>query len=226
VDDSVRLEVEADWSVVPADATEAFVTVKTGDGPSFRVRVPIAPTRTAPGARSGTFVETDGHVAIDAPHFARAVDEGELGFETLSGFGRTAGGVTLFPVTARERRPGGASPRLEYDVQFAQPREVTLEFHFAPSLDFQPGEGLRFAWSVGDSAPQVVKLDTHQSLQTWEKAVADSVRRVAVKAKVEAGHQVLKYWYVTPGVVLERIVIDAGGLKPSYLGPPESPRLP
>jgi hypothetical protein len=37
---------------------------------------------------------------------------------------------------------------------------------------------------------------------------------------------VLKYWYVTPGVVLERIVIDAGGLKPSYLGPPESPRLP
>ena len=226
VEDQVRLEVDADWSSVPEDATEAFVTVKTAAGPSFRVRVPIAPTQAAPGAPPGTFVETDGHVAIDAPHHARAIDEGELGFQTLLGFGRTAGGVTLFPVTAPERRPGGASPRLEYDVQFAGAREVTLEFHFAPSLDFQPGEGLRFAWSMGDSAPQVVKLDTHQSLQTWEKAVADSVRRVAVKANVAAGHQVLKYWYVTPGVVLERIVIDAGGLKPSHLGPPESPRLP
>jgi hypothetical protein len=29
---------------------------------------------------------------------------------------------------------------------------------------------------------------------------------------------------VTPGVVVERIIVDAGGVRPSYLGPPESPR--
>ena len=226
VEDQVRLEVGADWPSVPPGATEAFVTVETDAGARFRVRVPIAPTAPAPGAPPGTFVETDGHIAIDAPHHTRAVDEGELRWKTLPGFGRTTGGVTLFPVLAPERRPGGASPRLEYDLQFAGDREVTLEFHFAPSLDFQPGEGLRFAWSLGDAPPQVVKLGTAESLSAWEKAVADSVRRVAVKARAAAGHQVLKYWYVTPGVVLERIVIDAGGLRQSHLGPPESPRLP
>ena len=43
-----------------------------------------------------------------------------------------------------------------------------------------------------------------------------------------AGRHTLKVWAVTPGVVFERIVIDTGtarapGVRPSYMGPPESP---
>ncbi len=226
VQDEQRLEIGADWSAVPKDATEARVTIDTGAGAPFKIRVPIANTTPAPGSPAGTFVEADGHIAIDAPHFSQAVGQGGITWQTLPDFGRTTGGVTTSPVLAPDVNPGGASPRLTYDLQFAEAREVTVEFHFAPSLDFQPGDGLRFAWSLGDGAPQVLKLDTMQSTRSWEQAVADSVRRVSVKARVAAGHNVLSFWYVTPGVVLERTVIDAGGLRPSYLGPPESPRLP
>jgi hypothetical protein len=36
----------------------------------------------------------------------------------------------------------------------------------------------------------------------------------------------VKFWALDPGLVLQRLVVDAGGLRPSYLGPLESPYYP
>lgn len=37
-----------------------------------------------------------------------------------------------------------------------------------------------------------------------------------------AGRHVLRVYMLDPGVVLDKIVLDAGGARPSYLGPPET----
>lgn len=225
VEEDVRVEIGADWPAVPANATEAHVTVETDTGASFTIRVPIGNTTPAPAAPAGTYIETDGHIAIDAPYFAAAIGDTRIQWQTLPGLGRTTGGVTTSPVLAPDAVPGGASPRVTYDLQCAASGEATIEFHLAPSLDFQPGEGLRFAWSLDDGVPQTLKLETGQSVRTLEQAQAESIRKVSAKVRVTPGHHVLSFWYITPGVVLERIVIDTGGLRPSHLGPPESPRI-
>ena len=57
----------------------------------------------------------------------------------------------------------------------------------------------------------------------WATAVNDSVRRVETKLTVDQpGYHTLRIGVVDPGLVLEKLVLSAGALKPSYLGPPES----
>jgi len=223
VDELAFLEVGVDWKAAPVGNAIAAITLATGDEKQI-VHLPIRNEAVNEGF-SG-FVETNRHVAIEAPHFSRAVSDDEITWKTLPNFGRTLGGVTVFPVTAAVREPVGAAPRLEYDVQLSSVGDLRVELHCAPSLDFQSGEGLRFAISFDDAPPQIVKLDTWATLQTWERAVGDGIRRVVTQHRIDQpGAHVLKFWMITPGVVLERIIIDAGGVRPSYLGPPESPRI-
>jgi hypothetical protein len=222
VDPLERLEVSVDWARVPAEAQEAEIVVERDGGEQHRVRLPL---QRPPAPPPGGFTEVERHVAMEALHFTRTVDRGPVGWRPLPGFGRTVGAVTVFPVTAEEVTPGGDSPRLEYDVALVSTGEVKVELYCAPSLDFQSGEGLRVAVSFNDEPPQIIRLGTWESLQTWEKSVGESIRKISTQHQInQPGRHTLKVWMVTPGVVIERVIIDAGGVRPSYLGPPESPR--
>eukprot|EP01032_Pedospumella_encystans_P027625 gene27625-31216_t len=72
----------------------------------------------------------------------------------------------------------------------------------------------------------VMAFGADQSLRFWERAVSDGAVVFKTKHKLAAGAHTLKFWAVDPALVLQKLVVDAGGLKPSYLGPQESPKAP
>jgi hypothetical protein len=105
------------------------------------------------------------------------------------------------------------------------PATVQVHTILAPTLNFVPGRGLRFAISFDGQPPQIIDALARNSLADWELSVKDSVRVVtSTHSLAKPGYHVLKFWMVDPGVVLQKLIVDLGGLKPSYLGPPESYR--
>jgi hypothetical protein len=223
VDQDKRLQVAVDWNAVPAGQSNAVLTVTSPGGGAVRIAVPVS----KPDVKVSGFVESGGCVAIEAPHFDRAIDTHGVAWTVLDGYGRTLGAVTPLPVTADVQAPGGDSPHLEYDLWLFHAGDVKVEVTVAPSLSFVPGHGLRFAVSLDDEVPTQEEYVARvgEDKGGWAESVLDGVRKVVSEHRAALpGHHVLKIWMIDPGIVLERIVVDLGGVRPSYLGPPESAR--
>lgn len=223
VDQQERLEVTVDWAVAPPGAHRIPITVRGPAAHSVRI---VAEVLNEDLEVSG-FVESDGHVSIEAARFAHAVEAAPVRWQEVPDLGRTLSAVTPMPVTATAVSPGGDQPHLAYPVYFRSTGEVTLHSYLAPTLNFHETDGLRFAVSFDDDPPQIVNMHADRSNRTWEQWVSDNVNAQSTTHQIDRpGLHVLKFWMVDPGVVLQKLVIDTGGLQRSYLGPPESLYVP
>jgi hypothetical protein len=168
------------------------------------------------------FIETNGYVSIEAEHFTRAIATPSIKWQVIPNLGRTLSAVTPFPVTAASQKPGGNSPALTYTISLKDTGTVKVHVYLSPTLNFH-GEGLRYAISIDDELPQTINMHSGYSEALWSKWVAENIIIKVSEHRInKAGQHVLKFWMVDPGVVLQKIVVDAGGLKPSYLGPEET----
>ena len=224
----LRLEVNVDWAAAPEGSTDASIQIQGSDGGRVVIAAPVIKQPPLPRIPPGTYLESESYIAIEAPHFANAITTQDVSWQTLPGFGRTDGGVMPVPVTAVSQHISKNSPRLEYHLYTTSAGEARIELTLAPTLAFVPGRGLRAAVSFDDEPPQTIDLalapEGDQS--EWARSVLDGVHKVVTQHKLAgSGAHVLKFWMIDPAVVLERIVVDFGDTRASYLGPPESARV-
>jgi Glycosyl hydrolase family 115/Gylcosyl hydrolase family 115 C-terminal domain len=222
VDKQVRVEVSVDWRHAPRGTTRVPLTI-TGAGRSVTVEAVVDNPSARP--RNG-FVEANGYVSIPADGTSRVVGD----WLRIPDIGRDGAGMEQTPVTAPRREPTG--PRLEYTVNVNTTGPVTVWVYVSPRNNVHPTDGLTYAVSLDGQAPQKVNVttatgadDTSMNRQ-WERNTSDNVNRTATTHVIDRpGEHVLKVWAVDPTVIVQKIVIDTGGLAPSYLGPPSSTRL-
>jgi len=224
-----RFWVKIDWEKAPKGSSTGYISIaRTGAGNGAggdAAKIKVEAFNPAEPARDSLhgFVEADGYVSIEAEHYTRRTNSDSARWKKVDDYGRTLSGLTVFPVTEASAVPPASAPCLEYRVYLFNPGKVDVEAILGPTLNFVPGRGLRYAISFDGQAPQVVDALARNSVEDWATSVKDSVRKVTSEHTVAgAGYHTLKFCMVDPGVVLEKLVLNLGGVKPSYLGPPES----
>jgi hypothetical protein len=214
-----RLWVSVDWSKAPEGLAAGHVMIH---GPGADL-VDVVVASFHPAQQVTGFVESAGCISIEAEHYTKKTDTAGARWERIEDYGRTLSSMTIFPVTAASVTPPRESPCLEYQCYVFEAGPVEVEAILAPTLNFVPGRGLRYGLSFDNDPPEMVDVLARHSERDWETAVADGARKVKTSFRLAApGPHVLKFWMVDSGVVLQKLVVDLGGVKPSYLGPPES----
>lgn len=125
-----------------------------------------------------------------------------------------------------EKDPGrlrAAAPRLEYDFYTvtAGPAEInicTLPVH--PLNDYT---GVRYGVSVDDGPITVPDPGTSGRSREWKlNVLSNTAIRSVKKPYLNKGRHTLIIYMIDPGVILQSITIDLGGLKKAYSLIPET----
>lgn len=225
----VRVWISIDWAAVPQDAKEGTVTFLSSDTATTVVTIPLNRVTAPPEGWHGA-VEGDGYVAIEAGSHS-SLSAGEYAWAEIPYYGRTVSGVSVLPVSSKEFVPGdGPSARYDFWATSSGDAEVTL--HLGPALNFILGRRLALAVQVDDREIETIYPVPEAKLGSlpadWEDVVANEIRTVSFTSRVDTGAHSITIYGVTAGIVLQRIIVDLGGVKArgySYLGPPASVTL-
>jgi hypothetical protein len=173
------------------------------------------------------FVEADGVISIEAEHFTGKTEKNGASWQIIPDLGRTGDSVAVFPTTmtsSDEQQIITQSPALEYRFYAFSSGEFDATCFLIPTQPLQSGKGLRYAIGIDNQIPDIVKvgLDAEVSSAKWSQNVLNAMTIGTNKLKISQGAHVLKIYAVDAGVVLDKIVINTGGLRNSYLAPTET----
>ena len=220
-----RLWVSIDWSQLPTEHATGTIDIKgTGWGSA---KVSIEAFKPTDNNIHG-FVEADGYISLEASSAVVQQQTEDASWQEIPSHGRTLSSMTglIKPELSFVNKPTQA-PYLEYPLHFFTKGKLEIHTIVAPTLNFVPDRGLRFAIGFDDDMPQIVDVLAKNSAVDWEESVKDGVRVVISQHDLaQAGAKKLRLYLLESGLTIQKIVINTGQLKASYLAPAASKYLP
>ena len=220
--DEERLQVSVDWKSLPLGDSTGTLTI-AGASSSKIISVHASnPMSPRPDEVDG-YIEANGYVAIEAEHFHDHVSRGGAEWKVLTQLGRSGDSVKVFPDVSPSVTGDYATTaaQLDYKIYFFSTGTFPITVFRIPTLNTTGA--CRLALGLDSGSAQTLRGADSTDDSGWSKNVLEHIEKLSGSIQVTTpGYHTLHVWKVDPSIALDRIVIDTGKLKPSYLGPPES----
>jgi hypothetical protein len=179
-----------------------------GAGKEFRIRV---------RAEDGN----NGYISLFAADYRKKVSAGEEHWEVIDGLGSTGRSLEVLPLKfnppAEPLLSAKNRPVAEYDFSTSHTSPAGCMIYTLPTSPLNKHFGMRYAVSVDDGEWTVLDAKTSGRSEEWKQNVlSNSAVREVRWASLPAGRHRLKIYGIDPGLILDRILIDLGGLRPFY----------
>jgi hypothetical protein len=223
-----RVYIKVDWNSAPPDVNKTVqIIVSSSVGDYEHVHLPVI-RREVPIESFTGFVENDGCISIPATRFSRPASGSQ--YQILPFLGRTELGAVGINHVKKISSFADAG-FLEYDIYVFsnQTKSPKLSFYFTMTLDTDTSGPLTYEVMVDDKSYGKLRLIQDPPMigdlpPGWNKAVQDCVwtKTLDLHEALQTGRHVIKVRLCNQNLLLEKLVVDLGGVRESYLGPPPS----
>lgn len=222
VAEQVRVEVGINWERVPVDPPDGFIRITDPYNRETLVGVTLDP-QNQKGYQVVDLVSANRLVCFNAASYSAKRQTKGIRWVTIPRAGKMESGVTAIPPQSFDTVGLSDNPYLQYTFTVFDTGDVRVHLMFCPTLDFKNKDGLLYAIALDNQKPLIVNMHRRATTQDYEKWVGDNIIKNIVPLRISRrGAHSLRYIMIDEGLVLQKIVIDQGGLRPSYLGPNES----
>ena len=231
--DEDRIMVSVDWNNVPVgDKIAGTVTIKDGSGVQENVLVsvfnPSSPTRED---LNGIYVQHNGYVSIDAAGYHRKRENDAIRIIDIPNLGIENKAVQFGnPMMPKQNTRKGDVPCVEYDFYTFEQGSVDVYTYVLPTFVLSADRGYsgheatnietQYGVCIDDGPVMNPSTSSVEYAQIWYESCLKNCRVNKTTLHInEPGKHSVRILCGDAGTVLQKIVLDFGGLKRSYLGP-------
>lgn len=212
-----RIHVSIDWENVPAGEIVSGEIEVTGSGSVRQVKVVVFnPPEPSPAELKHFFVENNGVVCIPPADFRRKTELGGIRFEVIEQLGYSKAALQL----GHASLDSGQGSHVEYDFYTFTTGEARVYVYALPLFAKEKTLGTRYSIQIDDGTRITFNNDVAEYSMDWANNV---IRNSAINSSgtviSKPGRHTLKLLVEDPGMIIQKIIIDLGGLKKSYTGP-------
>lgn len=228
-----RIWVSVDWTKVPVGDRISGIIEVTADGTQKEnVYVSVFNPASPSLAEMDTlFVEHNGCVSINAVDYHRKVENDDIKIMTIPNLGFENASVQLGnPIAPMQRTGSSIVPRVEYDFYTFEQGSVDVYTYVLPTFtlsadkDYAGHEATnietRYGVCIDDGPVMNPSTSSFEYAQIWYESALKNCRINKTTLHInKPGKHTVKVLCGDAGTVLQKVVLDFGGMKRSYLGP-------